>query len=117
MKIEEFYGNVLVITSKIHFADLDDESRIPYVKLFVLREVNTDVFHDNPMITIAVYHDDHFNNSSGMQYKVNSENFFSVLNELINWMCDHEKGAYSFDELLTYPYCFLPECGCERRYC
>lgn len=81
----------------------------PYVFLVAFKD--TDLGWPPNSIGIAIHDYDDFD--IGLIYKPSEENYDNVLHELINWMCDHEQGISSYEELLR-PNEFFPDCGCER---
>ena len=85
---------------------------MPYVHLIAFKEGNA--FWSSNMIGIAVHDCDDLD--LGLIYHTDSEHFFDVLHELINWMYDHECGINRFDSLWGNIFDFFPDLGCKRKY-
>ena len=63
-------------------------------------------------IGIALH--DHDDLDIALIYQANEDNFIDILQELLNWMCDHEQGISSYEKIWE-PLDFFPDLGCERR--
>lgn len=100
----------LIACSGIHF-DEDVFCGRPYVALTAYKDNFGFEFGGNT-ITIGVYDSDDYD--LGLVYETDSEHFFDVLHELINWMADHEKGVVSLEKCRD-AFDLFPDCGCKRE--
>lgn len=110
MKFER-RGNYLHVISNIYFDTEECFCGRPYVSLSASKEFASGWKRENTII-IGIHDKDDFD--IGLAYKCNSDNFISILHELINWMRDHEQGISNYGDIWN-TFEFFPDLGCDRE--